>query len=514
MKKWWVFSIAEALAVIMLTLNALATQTVIEVNSASTLRTALKTVVGEGTIILKADIDANQELVINDRSNVTLDLNGRTLNIKRSAMQVEGSLTIVDSVGGGVLNSSDIAVEVLDDGEFTLESGSVTSEANTAIELAYKSDAKFNMAGGSISARSEAVIVRSGSVNISGGRIDTKAGGVAIEAIYTNSPISVTVGEENGEHSDIYLSGVSVNEGCSLNIYSGIVGDIENVGQDAVLNCLFEQDVSSSLASGWICEPTEYAGTLYYSVKALDVTTAAAKIGTVYYAEAEKAARELDDNETLVLLQDVEGDAPGRALLEINASNPTVDLNGCDVTNTGAGGAGIHITTGSTAQILNSGGEALISAQVPLRLTGAFTDKAMMAEISGQISLETSGCVALELDNALLAYSRDAADAIANGGFAATTDSGEFIFPSAEEAIANSPDGSVKLLNDYFGSEQIVILSGKAKIDFAGHSYTVNGKDAVLTSGSGTSLTVENGELTGITTVELGASLTLSGIEL
>lgn len=516
MKKWWAFLIVQVFALILLSPNVFAAQAVSEVSSALTLRTELKKISGEGKIILKTDINANQELVVNAGSDVTLDLNGRTLSIARYAIQVEGSLTIIDSVGGGELVSEeDAIVQVLDGGAFTLRSGSITAEGDTAVELDYKSDAEFNMAGGCISARSEAITVNDGSVNISAGEINTDGGGIAINASHSSSPVSITIGAGGGEHGEIYISGISASEECSLYIYSGIVGYIQGVGQGAVLNCLFEQDVSSSLPSGWTCAPIEYAGKLYYCATTLDEETAAARIGEIYYADAATAARDLDDDQTLVLLQDVKANAPGQAILEINAVDPTVDLNGCDITNTGAEGTAISMTAadGSTARIVNSVGNAEITAEVPLRFAGTSQHEPAQAEIVGRIALETYGKTPVELDDALLVYSRDAAAAIANGWFAAETDSGVFVFSNADEAILHSNNGSAVLLNDYSGSEQISILSGEAYIDLAGHTYTVSGTNAVLTSGGNASLTVMNGKVVGGAAVQLGASLKLDGVE-
>ena len=61
-------------------------------------------------------------------------------------------------------------------------------------------------------------------------------------------------------------------------------------------------------------------------------------------------------------------------------------------------------------------------------------------------------------------YSDDAVAAIGNGGFKTTTTDGEYIYGSLSSAIAASVDGSVELVNDYTGTDDIRIGDNKTAI--------------------------------------------------
>lgn len=515
MKKFWSLLIAAALVTLVLPMCASAGQTVNQVSNASNLASILRSSRGDVKIILMADMNASQQLTVNEKADVTLDLNGKTLNVKRDAIVVEGSLTILDSTGNGTISANDTVIEVVDDGSLSLESGRIESDGSTAVALSNKEGVAFNMTGGSICAVSDALAVRGGSVYITAGHIYTVTdSGAAIRVIYSDVPTIISIGKRGDQHNNIRISGISASEQCSLNIFSGLIGRIDGAGGDAVLECLFEQDVSGMLGSGWTCVPVEYEGGRYFQASMLDESSAAARIGDTYYADAALAAGELRDGQTLVLLKDVSGSVPGRALLEMTASNAVVELNGCSVTNTGTGGIGIEISAGTaaSARIVNTGGPAEIAAAVPLSFSGAAPDAALTAEIHGQITLRPTTGAPFELQNALLAYSRDAADAVANGGFAATVNGSASIFTDAAEAAAASDDGSAVLLNDYSGAEQIVLSSGDARIDLDGHTYAVSG-EAVIASGTGTELTVADGQIVGDAAAR-DASLTLDGVEL
>lgn len=514
MKRWWPFFVAVVIVVLMFPMNVFAEQAPKKITSTNSLLSALKMSRGEATLLIMTDLNANQDMTVNDGSSITIDLNGKTLDLKSNMFTVEGSLKVIDSTGGGMICADDVAVKVDDGGSLTVESGRIISSGDTAVMLLKQDSNSLHMTGGSISAETAAVVIEAGTVNVSAGSIETQPGGIGIKAIKSEKPVDITIGKRGGTHGTIYISGISASENCSLNIFAGIVGWADNVDGDDVLECLFERDVSELLGDGWICEPVEYAGKTYYSAAVFDKADAQARIGDKYFADAATAARELGDGETLVLLKDASGNAPGRALLEIDADNAAVELNGCSVSNTGAGGIGIAVSAGTaaSARIVNTGGPAEIAAAVPLSFSGAAPDAALTAEIHGQIVLRPTTGAPFELQNALLAYSRDAADAVANGGFAATVNGSASIFTDAAEAAAASDDGSAVLLNDYSGAEQIVLSSGDARIDLDGHTYAVSG-EAVIASGTGTELTVADGQIVGDAAAR-DASLTLDGVEL
>ena len=172
-----------------------------------------------------ADMNASQQLTVNEKADVTLDLNGKTLNVKRDAIVVEGSLTILDSTGNGTISANDTVIEIVDDGSLSLESGRIESDGSTAVALSNKEGVAFDMTGGSICAVSDALAIRGGSVNITAGHIYTVTdSGAAIRVIYSDVPTIISIGKRGDQHNNIRISGISASEQCSLNIFSGLIG--------------------------------------------------------------------------------------------------------------------------------------------------------------------------------------------------------------------------------------------------------------------------------------------------
>lgn len=443
-------------------------------------------------------------------TNVTLDLNGKTVDMGEKKITVSGGLMIKDSVGSGKLTGSTEVITVNQNASLTLESGTVEATGSTAIKLAYSSGMSFTMRGGTVKGAGKTVDALRGAVTIIGGRVETSSTETFEYAVQNHyGDATITIGIANGGKDDVYITSVQGHKDAVLTIHSGTVGKIGGaINTTDTINGYIEQDFSAILPAGKICESYTYGGKTYYRIADLTEENAQAKIGDTLYASAATAAEALKDDETLTLLKDITGEGAGDdGLLEIEARNVIIDLNGHSVTNNADDGVGISVKNpnksplaGCTATIKNDGAPAKITAKVPVRFSSGNSMYKITGKLQGDITLITTdtseNAQQIELSaGALLAYSEAAADALGNGGFKATDANGDqYIYATASEAIAADADSTAFLLNDYIGGTSLQLNGDTGTVDLGGHTYVyTNTIAAIVADESNTNLTVKNG---------------------
>ena len=443
-------------------------------------------------------------------NNVTLDLNGKAVNMGEKKITVSGGLTIKDSAGSGKLTGSTEVITVNQNASLTLENGTVEATGSTAIKLAYSSGMSFTMRGGTVKGAGKTVDALRGTVTITGGRVETsstKTYEYAVQNYYGEA--TITIGTVDGGKDDVYITSVQGDKDAVLTIHSGTVGKIGGaINTTDTINGYIEQDFSAILPAGKICESYTDGGKTYYRIADLTEENAQAKIGDTLYASAATAAEALKDDETLTLLKDITGEGAGDdGLLEIEARNVIIDLNGHSVTNNADDGVGISVKNPNkspladcTATIKNDGAPAKITAKVPVRFSSGNSMYKITGQLQGDITLITTdtseNAQQIELSaGALLAYSEAAADALGNGGFKATNANGDqYIYATASEAIAADADSTAFLLNDYIGGTSLQLNGDTGTVDLGGHTYVyTNSIAAIVADESNTNLTVKNG---------------------
>ncbi|WP_099469664.1 InlB B-repeat-containing protein [Konateibacter massiliensis] len=163
-----------------------------EVADLTTLQSAITDAAGDLDLKLSDSFSYSDTgtIVINCDYNITIDLNGKTLDggsLSAIKHQGKGALTIIDSKGGGIITGKTISgtIRVNNGGTVNINGGTVSATAgttNTAIWVGYNSILNIN--GGTVSATGlagTAIYTQNATVNISGGTVSaTKADGNAI----------------------------------------------------------------------------------------------------------------------------------------------------------------------------------------------------------------------------------------------------------------------------------------------------------------------------------------------
>ena len=492
--------LALCLVVGMVSVAASAEET--EIKGFSDLQTAFQ---NGGNFVLGNDITVEESLTLANDKNLTIDLNGRTIDMGNKSATISGTLTIRDSSaeqnGEITSSSSGQLAKIQNGGTMVLASGNITGKEYIQV----RTGGNFNMTGGKIEASgSYALYVYGGTATITGGTVTGEA-----VYVYSGNFImgSNSQKQTSAEAQKIYVETLNPKNN-DVALYSGIVGKVQSsFGANSTLDCWFESDVSNRVPDGKMCESFTESEKTYYRVVNLTDDKAEAKIGDTLYASAITAATAMQEGETLVLLKNITGDS-GDALLKISVPNVTIDLNGFSITNTNENGTGISVevpykyngsTTKGNAVIKNSGGAATVSAATPLRfnVSDGISLQSMKVELSGPITLKPAQAVDSRVslgNNVYLVYSEEAASMIANGGFKATNEEGSFIYGTASDAIRADKDHTAVLLNDYLGSSSITLASGDTGIvDLNGKTYTVTSGNGINVNDDNTNLTVKNG---------------------
>lgn len=461
-----------------------------------------------GDVTLAGNIELTGDVTV--AGDVVLDLNGFVLTTGGYSIKVGGGdLTIRDSSAGqtGKITGTDYIVDMnLSGGNtVTLESGTLEGTGWTAVIRVASGDS-FYMSGGIVrQTQSNATYVvmvnAGGTANVTGGRIEGGIRGISLAAATSkltvgNMPAGDSQTEE--EAAAVYVSSVyGGNAAAAVVLNSGTVGKVfGNVGTDFVLNCWFEQDVSSSLPGSLVAEQIDG----HWIVRALTEADAVAKIGDALYGSLVKAASELKDGETLTLLRDYKGSQS----VAVSADNAVIDLNGYSITNTAEAGYGINFSStystsgaGGSVSVINSGsGTSKITAATPLRVNSGNSQNLLPLTLGNNIELESAGDTYIELGtSACIKYSDESASYVKTGGFLSTAeDGGQYIYGSFVAAAESDVNKTAVLLNDYQGS---IALSSSQELtlDLNGHTVTSSSTSVIRVNTSDASLTIKNGTM-------------------
>ena len=232
------------------------------------------------------------------------------------------------------------------------------------------------------------------------------------------------------------------------------------------------------------------------------------------YTDATAAFKALKDGETVQLLADYTASDWG---LRTEAKDITIDLNGCNITCTKAKNSGYALKVeqkygsakDNTVIIKNSNSakqSVLTSYGERIRCSSGNSEFTQKIVIDGEIAFQPyDGGVESSISlgsGAKLAYSKSAADAVANGHFKADESDGAYIYGSVGAAVKADVDGTVELLNDYVGTSELTLCEGT--LDLAGHTYEYKYNSEITTSTPAAinaynndeeSMTVKNGKI-------------------
>lgn len=499
MKKMLVLLLTLCLLAGMVPLSAGAEGT--EVSDYSSLKLAFE---NGGEFKLGNAIEVTDQLTLTTEKTLTIDLNGKTLNMGSKTHVIQGNLIVKDTSSekiGTITSSGTKLATISSGGSVTLESGTIGGKGYFMVN----SSGTFSMTGGKIETTgSYGLYIYGGTANITGGSIISGA-------VYVYSG-TFTLGETvqdgvqtNEQAQKVYIQTLKPN-GKQVTLNSGVVGSVSgNFGSDSVFGCWFETDVNNRLPAGKMCESFPQNDKTYYRVVKLTEEKAEAKIDEVLYASASVAAKALKEKETLTLLKDINGESSS-ILLSITAPNATIDLNGHNVTNTSEKGTAIGVkvrygdSKDGTSTVTNtSSNPAKISGNIGLVFSNGNSMNTMEVKIEGNISFDCNTAVDLET-GAVLLYTEAAGKMVGNGGFRATNNGKEYIYASAVAAMGAATDGVAYLINDYVGTDKLMLGSGKTGIvDLCGHTYTYTGESGSAievgtnNADSNTKLTIKNG---------------------
>ena len=193
--------------------------------------------VSSGHYILSDSMTSSSQVTVSAGSNVILDLNGKTLTANTRAFVVAGELTILDSVGGGIIEATG----------FTGGHGSVGMI-----------DGKLNLYGGTLTMKESDAVVSYGGVIILGApTAELNMYGGVIENGYAQTgesykgyggniysygaTINLYGGTIRGGKADIYGGNIYCANASKVNLYGGTIeGGITN-GNDGNIFILNDQ---------------------------------------------------------------------------------------------------------------------------------------------------------------------------------------------------------------------------------------------------------------------------------
>lgn len=441
------------------------------VDTVEALQSAVQNAEDGAVIQLAESISLSSQLDIVAEKNITLDLNGKTLDMTGKRIVVEGSLTIRDSAQEGqITGSSGQMIMIKKGGKVVHESGTIQTSGYGAIRTQYGST--FEMKGGTVIG-DPAIDALNGTINIIGGTVKVTEEAENL-AVVNGEGATITVGAADSQSQENpYVEGLNIGEGKNTILNSGFVTDvIGTFAEDAVINSTFGSDISDTLPAGLVCTGQDGK----YTVSEMTQENAAAKVGDKYFETVQAAAAAMEEGQTLVLLRDATA-ASKDSIVSIAAPNCIIDLNGHNITNTDEDGYGVSFTaTEGTAKIINSGNtKAIVKAVTPANFSGGAVTVALEGSIAFQ---NTSGRNINLADGAKLLYSDSARAAVANGGFKTTeADDKDYLYENLADAIKASDDDLIELVNDYDGTQILAVDKDQTvTLDLQGHAYTFTGE--------------------------------------
>lgn len=464
-------------------------------------------------LTLNGPVSETEAFTLLKGKEITVDINGQNVSLE-GRLTINGNAKLsfenTGNTEGGITYTSKSQLSVNTNGEMNLKDVKLEMTASNIVATG-----NFSMEGGSVSGSvgQNGLIYGSSEVKILSGEVI----GDGIHAVRGTGGSTLIFGSSNSEGP--YISSVQVSKTVDVQFLSGKIGSVAGTLSDSsVLNGIFVEDISDSLPEGKGLVPT----TGGWQVVNVTENDAVAKIGTVYYASFASAIRNVDNEETLVLLKDCEG--LGSTAF---ASSFTVDLNGhsfkCTGDNTAAISIDADLFEGSGAvSIINNGSTTstiesdYIAIDVSTKndsvygLTITIGEDVILKTADGGRPLNLSG-------NSRVLNTETNAGYVTHGGFIATVGGSEYIYGDLTDALKattttlsnDSTTKLVKLHNDTTYGLSIQI-GGNWAIDLDGHTVSSNATDAVIIGGSNNNLTIMNGFIVGTNNSERASGIALA----
>ena len=200
-----------------------------------------------GTYQLSGNLTISSPLEIPEGSNITIDLNGHTLNTTAAAWDVwvYGTCTIVDSAGNGKIESGEHAFRISKGGELRINGGT-TNASGTAIVNA--AGAVLTISNAKVSSSSSSALQNQGTVTIQGAELNSN---VAAGIFNLNGSVTVSdstiYGAENGilngyveqfgKNPSISISNSTVSSSRSCAVNNNLSGSsLTAAGTDFIAN--------------------------------------------------------------------------------------------------------------------------------------------------------------------------------------------------------------------------------------------------------------------------------------
>ena len=407
-------------------------------NKYETLAAAIAAANAGDTVMLLKNVTENVEIA--KEKNLTLDLNGKTLNggtgTAKAALYNLGTITIRDTSEAktGTIKRDDKGTVgetsyyvIRNWGTMTIESGTVINNSGYR-----KTNPTGSMVGSSLICNGDCD--EGGTLTIKGGTftqnnfIAIKNGALGVlhvtggkitsnhSAIQNWFKADITGGEIKGQlWTDAYKADESVGEtkiGGDAKFTGEIVMDISdrvaptlainggnlNVTNWRITNAAANAGAKPAVSGGTFTSavPAEYCAEGFIPVKNADGTYGVkagayvAQIGDVKYETLKDAVNAAKDGDIVMLLTDATED------VTIN-KNITLDLGGKTLTNTGAGKATVTIDKGATATVQNGsiiGGTSYYNIQN--NGTATFTGVTATAGNTGSSMIDNWGTLTIE----------------------------------------------------------------------------------------------------------------------
>ena len=187
-----------------------------------------------GTYQLSEDLTISNPLEIPKNSDITIDLNGHTLNTPAAnwGVLVYGTCAIVDSAGNGTIESGEHAFRISKGGELRINGGT-TNASGTAIVNA--AGAVLTISNAKVFSSSSSVLQNQGTVTIQGAELYSNVaagifnlnGSVTVSAstIYgADNGILNGLAEEYGSNPSIIISNSTVSSSTSYAVNNNLSG--------------------------------------------------------------------------------------------------------------------------------------------------------------------------------------------------------------------------------------------------------------------------------------------------
>ena len=295
-----------------------------------TLEEAFSAASSDGTlseITLIADARIDSATIISKEKNIDLNLNGNEIIFNKRVI-LRGSLTVRDTSAdeSGRISGAGSLVSISGaNAKLSLVSGTLATSGPNAVTVS-AAGASFDVTGGIVEAKTNAVYLSVGSATITGGILN---GDVKVDNVAPSTP-SLRIGSD-GNVSSPQINGrvVSGLSGATISLVSGVIEGVEGMlPENTVLGSVFMSDVSDSLHPSMNKGCSEKDG--IWIVGDLTESNAGLKVthsdgaSTLYASLASfiEDGSHLSDGDVLVLQKDATGpiefEASGSYVLDLN----------------------------------------------------------------------------------------------------------------------------------------------------------------------------------------------------